>query len=69
MLLTTLSETEKISQALRATIKEQTERILSQREEVLSAFIAKYGCDPDQIEQVEVQNQDGTTTWFLRRVS
>jgi hypothetical protein len=29
-------------------------RIYAQREEILAAFIAKYGCQPDEIMQVEV---------------
>lgn len=37
--------------------------ILSQREEVLQAFIAKHGFDPDQAIQIEQRQLDGTTTW------
>jgi hypothetical protein len=42
--------------------------ILSQREEVLQAFIAKYGFDPDQAIQIEQRQPDGTTTWRIVRV-
>jgi hypothetical protein len=43
--------------------------ILSQREEVLQAFIAKYGFDPDQAIQIEQRQPDGTTTWRVVRGS
>jgi hypothetical protein len=43
--------------------------ILSQREEVLQAFIAKYGFDPDQAIQIEQRQPDGTTTWRIVRGS
>jgi hypothetical protein len=42
--------------------------ILSQREEVLQAFIAKHGFDPDQAIQIEQRQPDGTTTWRIVRV-
>lgn len=40
--------------------------ILEQREEILSAFIAKYGLEPNEIEQVEQQNEN-ETIWFVRK--
>jgi hypothetical protein len=43
--------------------------ILSQREEVLQAFIAKHGFDPDQAIQIEQRQPDGTTTWRVVRGS
>src|SRR5690606_6870915 len=39
------------------------ERILAQREEILRAFVAKYGLQPD--EAVQVLGQDGT--WRIER--
>lgn len=32
--------------------KETVKKIYAQREEILTAFVAKYGCEPDQVEQV-----------------
>lgn len=36
------------------------------REEILRAFVAKYGCGPDEIEQVTRSTPDGTI-WSVRR--
>lgn len=41
-------------------------RIMGQREEILEAFVAKYGADPDEVEQVEQQMADGSIRWFVR---
>jgi hypothetical protein len=41
-------------------------RIMGQREEILEAFVAKHGADPDQVEQVEQQMADGSIRWFVR---
>jgi uncharacterized protein with von Willebrand factor type A (vWA) domain len=41
-------------------------RVMAQREEILEAFVAKYGADPDQVEQVEQRMKDGSTRWFVR---
>lgn len=40
--------------------------IHAQREEVLAAFIAKYGCEPDRFVQIECRMPDGTTEWSVR---
>jgi len=39
-------------------------KIIEQREEILSAFIAKYGCQPDEIVQVEQHTANGVR-WYL----
>ena len=39
--------------------------VLEQREEILSAFIAKYELQPEEVEQV-VENATGSITWFVR---
>ena len=41
-------------------------RIMAQREEILEAFIAKYGVEPHEIEQVEQRMEDGSFRWFVR---
>lgn len=42
--------------------------ILEQREEILEAFIAKYGADPDRMMQV-VQNRKEGCCWYVRRMT
>jgi hypothetical protein len=43
------------------------ESCLSQREEVLAAFIAKHGFCPDETIQIEQRQEDGSTTWRIER--
>lgn len=43
--------------------------VFAYREEILKAFVAKYGCGPDEVEQVEQRNADGTWEWCVRRKS
>lgn len=45
---------------------EMLERILSQRNEILAAFIAKYNCQPDEIVQVE-QMTDSGWIWYVTK--
>lgn len=40
--------------------------IAAQREEILCAFIAKYGLEPDEIEQVCVLTINGFR-WYVRK--
>ncbi len=40
--------------------------IAQQREEILRAFIAKYGWQPDEIEQVQEYRLDGVH-WYVRK--
>jgi hypothetical protein len=40
--------------------------VLAQREEILAAFVAKYGAEPDHVEQVEQHMPDGSINWFPR---
>lgn len=39
--------------------------IMDQREEILFAFVAKYGCGPDELIQIEQRMNDGSTKWYL----
>lgn len=39
--------------------------VIAQREEILRAFIAKYGCQPDEIEQIIQTTCDGVR-WYVR---
>jgi hypothetical protein len=49
--------------------KRAIESCLAQREEVLSAFIAKHGFHPEDAVQVEQRQPDGTSTWMIKRRS
>ncbi len=40
--------------------------VLRQREEILAAFIAKYGLEPDEVEQVSMATNEGEV-WFVRK--
>ena len=41
-------------------------RVMAQREEILEAFVAKYGADPEQVEQVVQHMGDGSIRWSVR---
>lgn len=49
--------------------REMLRKIITVREEILTAFIAKYGVeDPAEIEQVTMTDTaTGNTVWFVRR--
>lgn len=42
------------------------QKINEQREEILTAFVAKYGFQPDEIEQV-VENHFNGIKWYVRK--
>jgi hypothetical protein len=46
-------------------VKEAWERIQAQREEILEAFIAKYGIEPDQAVQV-IKRKGNKLVWGVR---
>jgi dihydrofolate reductase (trimethoprim resistance protein) len=48
------------------TVVKHLQAIYSQREEILTAFVAKYGFHPEQAVQVEQRADDGTTSWHVR---
>lgn len=39
-------------------------KVMDQREEILRAFIAKYGCHPDEICQIEIRKSPIETVWY-----
>ena len=45
---------------------EKYKQILAQREEILTAFIAKYGCEPDDLCQVEWRKSPTETIWYVK---
>ena len=44
--------------------RQMTRNINAQRMEVINAFVAKYGCQPDECEQV-VQQTPGGVKWYI----
>lgn len=40
--------------------------IYEQREQIVAAFIAQYGCKPDEVEQI-VQYTGNEIRWFVRK--
>jgi hypothetical protein len=49
-------------------LRRQLLEISEQKEEIIRAFIAKYGCDADDIELVTQQHPNGSS-WYIRRKS
>ena len=47
--------------------QQKLEWVMAHREEILTAFHAKYGLQPDEIEVCEQRMDDGETRWFVRR--
>jgi hypothetical protein len=50
-----------------ARVPELLRQISEQREEILTAFVAKYGCGPDECEQVVQRSPDGEKYWVRLR--
>jgi len=58
-----------VKPAVEEAAKHAVESCLSQREEVLAAFISKYGFHPEDAIQVEQRQEDGTSSWRIERRS
>jgi hypothetical protein len=43
--------------------------IILSREEVLRAFVAKHGFEPERTVQITQSTRDGGTQWFIRRMT
>ncbi|WCL51489.1 hypothetical protein [Leptospira sp. GIMC2001] len=43
-----------IQKSIQELAQEKFRKVLEQREEILTAFIAKYGCQPEELEQVVI---------------
>ena len=56
-----------ISDTLDGIVRQTVDSVMAQREEILRAFIAKHGFEPDRAIQIEQRMPDGTTCWFVRR--
>lgn len=59
----------RVDTTLDCLVRKMAEDILKNREEILRAFIAKYGFEPDRAIQVEQYLPDGTTRWFVRHMT
>jgi len=55
-----------LSEQLSERVSQAFERVTAQREEILEAFIAKYGCGPDGLIQVEQRTENGWRWWVER---
>ncbi len=62
---------EKAEADLKAEVLAESRRkhkeVMDQREEIMTAFIAKYGCEADEIVQVEWRKSVSELLWFLVR--
>jgi len=50
---------------VKAFLRSAVDKVYEQREEILAAFVAKHGFDPDKAEQVEERSENGVR-WFIR---
>ena len=50
-------------------VRDHLANTIAQREEVLTAFVAKYGWEPERTVQVMQQLPNGVTHWYLRRMT
>jgi hypothetical protein len=57
------------AQKHQSTARRAIQTCLAQREEILAAFVAKYGFQPDEAIQVEQRQLDGCSYWWVERRS
>lgn len=43
------------------------EKCVTQKEEIITAFIAKYGCGPEEVEQIQGYDRYGLPIWSVRK--
>ena len=53
--------------SIRETVERIMDMISTQREEILAAFVAKYGCQPEEIEQVVRLGRPGEEIFSVRK--
>lgn len=53
-----------VEKLTRKALDEMTRQILSEREQIMEAFIAKHGFDPDKCQQVE-RRENGLSRWSV----
>ena len=59
-------EVDMLAELVNTLTRETINKVMLQREEILTAFIAKYGCEPDEIVQVVTLTPTGST-WTIER--
>lgn len=42
-------------------------RVMEQREEIMEAFVAKYGFEPEDAVQIEFKTENGGFGWMIRK--
>lgn len=58
----------KIDVEIQSMLRKTLDAVYSQREEICKAFLAKYGCEPDEVIQNEQKSADGLRTeWYLSK--
>jgi hypothetical protein len=62
----TRSESSKENQDYTGHIRWALKTLAEEREEILAAFMAKYRCGPEEVEQV-VHYEFGKVTWYVRK--
>ena len=62
-----LPEFQKAQEAIQKAIKAKADYISSCKEEILTAFFAKYGFEPERAVMVEQKRKDGSWAWHVRR--
>lgn len=55
-----------LTESIRNLAYERYKMVMEQREEILTAFIAKYGMHPDEVEQIEQYTSEGIV-WSVRK--
>ena len=50
-------------------IREMVREVTSQRDEILKAFVAKHGFEPDSAIQIEERQPDGVVHWYVRKMT
>lgn len=48
-----------------AAIKEKMKEVMAQREEIMTAFAAKYNCDPADMVQIEERLSATQAAWYV----
>lgn len=60
---------EKLKLEVHEMARKRYKEVLDQREEIMTAFVAKYKCEPDDMVQVEWRKSVSEMLWFLVRKS
>lgn len=63
------AETEKLKLEVAATARKRYKEVIDQREEIMTAFVAKFKCEPEEMVQVQWNKSASEILWFLVRKS